>query len=115
MGNDYFDDVVSISIPGERITGNDRQSLIEDAGKLKKLRAFIFRDADNRVLEAVGRHLQHLRQLYVPGEKVDDAGLVHLRTLSQVQTLGLFDTSVTGTGLIALALKQAIPSCAICL
>jgi hypothetical protein len=107
MGNDYFDDVVSISIPGERVTGNDRQSLIEDAGKLKQLRVFTFRDADNRVLEAVGHHLQHLRELYVPGEKVDDAGLVLCS--NSILGLGSLDFRVNAFEFVSSVIQPHLP------
>ena len=64
---------------------------------------------DDAVLVHVGE-LRRLKKLgFCVGTEVTDAGLVHLRRLTQLQELNLDDTKVTDQG--ATELQQALPNC----
>jgi hypothetical protein len=55
--------------------------------------------------------LAKLETLYLGDTAVTDAGLEHLKELTQLQTLGLDHTQVTDEG--EERLRQALPTCSI--
>ena len=82
---------------------------------LKKLGAYIRRNEQGEVVEVVFNfnditdaglvHLKgmtNLRSLRLSGPKITDAGLAHLKDLTNLQTLNLRSTQVTDAGLVHL-------------
>ena len=67
---------------------------------------------DTKITDAGLVHLKgltNLQNLDLIGTKVTDAGLVHLKDLTNLQLLRLEDTQVTDAGLAAM--KQTLPNC----
>ena len=57
------------------------------------------------------KRLTQLQQLYLERTKVTDAGLEHLKGLTQLRNLDLSQTEVTDEGVKKL--QQALPNCEI--
>ena len=67
-------------------------------------------------LEKIGAKIQRNEQaeiieVFLRGTQITDAGLVHLKGLTKLQTLGLIGTMVTETGVADL--KKVLPNCKI--
>ena len=81
------------------------QVAVADAvAALKKLRATIKQNEQGEVVEVSLRSRFGFSQL-------TDAGLVHLKGLTQLQDLNLFDTDITDAGIAEL--QKALPNCEI--
>ena len=109
IGEDFFINVSHISFFGKGICDAQFESMVDDLARLRKLRGIDFWDSDvsDDTLELVGIRFRSLYWLDVPSKKITDDGLIHLRTLTDLQHLGLFDSNINGTGIAHLS---ALPS-----
>ena len=55
--------------------------------------------------------LRYLQRVHADGGQVTDAGLVHLKGLSRLESLAIGDTAVTDAGVVEL--QQALPNVAV--
>ena len=95
---------------------------------MKKLRAAIKQNEQGEVVEVSLRsrfgfsqltdaglvHLKgltNLQDFHLDDTQITDAGLVHLKGLTNLQSLYLYETQVTDAGVAEL--KQALPNCKI--
>jgi Leucine-rich repeat (LRR) protein len=99
IGDEYFRDVVSVSLAGDS-QGNrdDVLAALDGFSRLKVLRLGS-RQATDEVLEHI-KGLAHLEELYVdqPSE-VTDAGVAHLERLTKLKDLYISRSQMTDVGL----------------
>ncbi len=133
LGDEFFEQIVSVSYNGPKFTNSDLARL----KGLKQL-AFLYLDHATQVTDAGLENLKGLTQLqtlfcndtpitdanleqlagltqlhilFLNGTQVTDAGLETLKALTQLQGLSLRGTKVTNAGVRKL--QQALPNCKI--
>ena len=102
LGDDFFTDVVSVTLDYSAITDAQLKHL-EGLTRLRELRTCQLTDAGLGQLEG----LTQLRVLGLTGTAVSDAGLQYLRGLTELQRLYLGGTNVTDKGVQDL--QKALP------
>ena len=96
----------------------------DSVAALEKLGAYVIRNEQDDVvqiqLQRTGitdalmvhlKRLTNLQSLYFRGPKFTNAGLVHLKGLTKLEVLSLFRTKITDAGVADL--KTALPNCKI--
>ena len=81
----------------------------DDQGQVIRVNLYATRITDAGLVHLKG--LTNLQDLKLGGTKITDAGLVHLKGLTNLQELHLSDTQVTDAGLAAM--QQTLPTCEI--
>lgn len=114
---EIFDSITEIRVLSQPVD----ESTVQQIGQLENLRVLALNHCD--IPDAWLVHLEGLRTLQwlelVNNPRITDVGLIHLRNMTEMRTLGLWMTSVSGTGLPhlramhqldAIAVRCAIPS-----
>lgn len=78
--------------PGQRIASNV-------SGEYQEMDAIVITDDDLRMISRFGK----LEQLYLRKMKIGDAGLGHLRNLTEIRTISLSFTDITDAGMETIA------------